>query len=249
MNDRTTPALDPESQLLAELDARVTAGDLVGFGDEFLARADELANRFLATGRLTIADDPFGGKDASLLDDDHGYYLMLWRLFDRTPAALMADFAIKVRRALARKVLKSMGEGVIFHHDVYILSGQNTSLGDGVFVNRGATLDDRGPITVGDHTMIAAGAILTTHGHILDDFSKPLPFGGRTKAPITIGSNTVIGFNSIVMPGVTIGDRVIVASNTVVTKDIPDRWVVGGLPATKIKELVPRETPPDVELS
>jgi len=165
---------------------------------------------------------------------------MLWRLFDRTPASMLADFAIKVRRILATKVFKRVGDGVIFHHDVYILSGRNTELGSGVFVNRGATLDDRGPIIVGDHTMIAAGAILTTHGHILDDFSQPMPFGGRTMAPITIGSNTVIGYNAVVMPGVTIGDRVIVTSNAVVTKDIPDRWVVGGLPAKKIKELVPR---------
>ena len=183
--------------------------------------------------------DRFGGADASLLADDHAYYLMLWRLFDKTPASMMADYAIKVRRILAEKVFKHIGEGVIFHHDVYILSGLNTSLGNGVFVNRGATIDDRGPINVGDHTMIAAGAILTTHGHILDDFSKPLPFGGRTMAPITIGSNSVVGFRSVVMPGVTIGDRVIVASNSVVTKDIPDRWVVGGAPAKKIKELVP----------
>ena len=166
---------------------------------------------------------------------------MLWRLFDRTPASMLADYAIKVRRILAARVFKSIGEGVIFHHDVYILSGRNTSLGNGVFVNRGATIDDRGEITVGDHTMIAAGAILTTHGHILDDFSKPLPFGGRTMAPIVIGSNSVIGYRSVVMPGVTIGDRVIVASNSVVTKDIPDRWVVGGSPAKKIKELVPRD--------
>jgi len=176
-----------------------------------------------------------------LLEDEHAYYLMLWRLFDRTPASMLADFAIKVRRILAAKVFKGVGEGVIFHHDVYILSGKNTELGDGVFVNRGSTIDDRGPITVGDHTMIAAGAILTTHGHILDDFSKPLPFGGRTFAPITIGSNTVIGYNAVVMPGVTIGDRVIVSANAVVTKDVPDRWVVGGLPAKKIKELVPRD--------
>lgn len=153
---------------------------------------------------------------------------------------MLQDFAIKVRYELARKVFRSVGDGVIFHHDVYILSGQNTVLGDGCFVNRGATIDDRGPITVGDHTMIAAGAILTTHGHVLDDFSKPLPFGGRTFAPITIGSNSVIGYRSVVMPGVTIGDRVIVASNSVVTKDVPDRWVVGGSPAAKIKELVPR---------
>lgn len=230
-----------EAGLLAELERLVSSDRLIGEGGAFLDRAGAVVDAYLTTGSLSIAGDPFGGEDAALLTDHHGYYLMLWRLFDRTPAAMMADFAIKVRRILARKVFKSVGEDVIFHHDVYILSGLNTELGNGVFVNRGSTLDDRGPITVGDHTMIAAGAILTTHGHILDDFSKPLPFGGRTMAPITIGSNSVIGFNSVVMPGVTIGDRVIVAANSVVTKDTPDRWVVGGIPATKIKELVPGE--------
>ncbi len=230
-----------ETQILDELEARVAGGDLIGHGREFLAEANGLVDGFLATGTFGVAADPFGGADASLLEDEHGYYLMLWRIFDRTPASMLADFAIKVRRILAPKVFKSVGDGVIFHHDVYILSGRNTELGNGVFVNRGATIDDRGPIIVGDHTMIAAGAILTTHGHILDDFSKPLPFGGRTFSPITIGSNTVIGYNAVVMPGVTIGDRVIVSANSVVTKDLPDRWVVGGVPAAKIKELVPRE--------
>jgi acetyltransferase-like isoleucine patch superfamily enzyme len=237
MPDRT------EAEVLDELEARVQAGDLVGTGDLFLAQANELVETFLGTGSYGVAEDPFGGADASLLEDDHAYYLMLWRLFDRTPASMLADFAIKVRRILAAKVFKRIGDDVIFHHDVYILSGRNTELGSGVFVNRGATIDDRGPITVGDHTMIAAGAILTTHGHILDDFTKPMPFGGRTMAPIVIGSNTVIGYNVVVMPGVTIGDRVIVSANAVVTKDIPDRWVVGGLPAKKIKELVPGDYP------
>lgn len=230
-----------EAAILAQLESLVDENRLVGEGKAFIDQTAGLVNHFLNTGSLSIAEDPFGGDDASLLGEEHAYYLMLWRMFDRTPAAMLADFAIKVRRILARKVFKQIGEGVIFHHDVYILSGLNTVLGNGVFVNRGSTIDDRGPITVGDHTMIAAGAILTTHGHILDDFSKPMPFGGRTMAPITIGSNTVIGFRTVVMPGVTIGDRVIVASNSVVTKDIPDRWVVGGAPAKKIKELVPRD--------
>ncbi len=230
-----------EAAVLADLEAMVRSGTLVGRGADFLAASADLVDAFLTTGSFGMASDPFGGADADLLGDDHAYYLMLWRMFDRTPAAMLADFAIKVRRILAAKVFKSIGTDVIFHHDVYILSGLNTTLGNGVFVNRGATLDDRGPIAVGDHTMIAAGAILTTHGHVLNDFSKPLPFGGRTMAPITIGSNSVIGFRSVIMPGVTIGDRVIVASNSVVTKDIPDRWVVGGAPATKIKELVPAQ--------
>jgi acetyltransferase-like isoleucine patch superfamily enzyme len=152
----------------------------------------------------------------------------------------MQDFAIKVRRILAKRIMKRVGEGVIFHQDVFILSGQNIELGDGVFVNRGATLDDRGPIIVDDHTMIAAGATITTHGHVLDDFTQPMPFGGRTMAPVVIGNNTVIGYNSVIMSGVTVGDRVIVAANSVVTRDIDDRWVVGGVPAKKIKQLVPR---------
>ena len=233
-----------EAEVLGELEARIQSGDLVGGANVFLAQANDLVEGFLTTGSFGVAEDPFGGADASLLVDDHAYYLMLWRLFDRMPASMLADFAIKVRRILATRVFKRVGEAVIFHHDVYILSGRNTEIGDGVFVNRGATIDDRGPITVGDHTMIAAGAILTTHGHILDDFTKPMPFGGRTMAPIVIGSNTVIGYNAVIMPGVTIGDRVIVSANAVVTKDIPDRWVVGGLPAKKIKELLPGDYPP-----
>ena len=61
--------------------------------------------------------------------------------------------------------------------------------------------------------------------------------------PVVIGSNTVVGYNSVVMSGITIGDRVIVAANSVVTQDVPDRWVVGGVPAKKIKELEPIELP------
>ncbi len=233
---------DPtEAEVLERLDRSIDDGSFVGGGDGFMTEAAALVERFLETGKYSAAEDPFGGRDAELAPGEHAYYLMVWRMFDRTPAAMMQDFAIKVRRLLAPKVFKNVGEEVIFHQDVNILSGTNTTLGSGVFVNHGSTIDDRGPITIGDHTMIAAGAILTTHGHILDDFSQPLPFGGRTMAPIAIGSNSVIGFRSVVMPGVTIGDRVIVASNSVVTKDIPDRWVVGGAPAKKIKELVPRD--------
>jgi acetyltransferase-like isoleucine patch superfamily enzyme len=228
-----------DEELLTQLRTLVDSGDLPGRGADFMAAVDEMTKGFLAGGELSVSDDPFGGADKQRMLDAEAYYLTFWRMFDRTPAAGMQDFAVEVRRILARRVLKRVGEGVIFHRDVFILSGRNLELGDGVFVNRGATLDDRAAIIVGDHTMIAAGATITTHGHILDDFSKPLPFGGRTMDPVTIGSNTVIGYNAVVMSGVTIGDRVIVAANSVVTRDIPDRWVVGGLPAKKIKELEP----------
>ncbi len=87
--------------------------------------------------------------------------------------------------------------------------------------------------------------IVETHGHVYDDFSKPLIYGGRTRSPVTIGSNCLIGYNAVVMSGVTIGDRCVVASNAVVTRDVPDRTVVGGVPARKIKEIVPRPADAD----
>ncbi len=233
-------AEEPQAQILAELERLARSGQLAGHGSRLLARFDELAQRFLDHGELFIPEDPMKGKDRERLLEADTYALLLWRMFDRTPASALPDFSVKVRRILAERVLKKMGKDVIFHNDVFILMGTNIELGDGVFVNRGVTLDDRGPIVVGDYTMISAGAILTTHGHELDDFSVPLPYCGRTMAPITIGSNTVIGFRSVIMPGVTIGDRAVIAANSVVTKDVPDRWVVGGVPATKIKELVPR---------
>ena len=231
---------DHEAELLAEFEELVETGQLIGQGHVFMQQMTVMVDRFMATGELAVAEDPFGGADMRRMLDAEAYYLMFWRMFDRTPASAMQDFAIKVRRILAKRIMKRVGEGVIFHQDVFILSGRNIELGDGVFVNRGATLDDRGPIIVDDHTMIAAGATITTHGHVLDDFTQPMPFGGRTMAPVKIGNNTVIGYNSVIMSGVTVGDRVIVAANSVVTHDVDDRWIVGGVPAKKIKQLVPR---------
>lgn len=52
--------------------------------------------------------------------------------------------------------------------------------------------------------------------------------------PITVGDNVLIGVNSLIMPGVHIGNNVIIAAHSVVTKDIPDNTVVAGLPAKSI---------------
>ena len=56
-------------------------------------------------------------------------------------------------------------------------------------------------------------------------------------APIKIGSHVWIGSNSTVLPGVTIGDWAVVAAGAVVTKDVPAKTVVGGVPARFIKNI------------
>ncbi|KAA6317720.1 hypothetical protein EZS27_032171, partial [termite gut metagenome] len=71
-------------------------------------------------------------------------------------------------------------------------------------------------------------------------------------APIVIKDKAWIGFNSIIMKGITIGERAIVAAGSVVIKDVPDYAVVGGNPVKIIKyttEVYPTLTPPDTPLS
>lgn len=84
-------------------------------------------------------------------------------------------------------------------------------------------------ITIGDYCGITAGVKLFTHGgghairHLYPDFDL---FG-----KVTIGNYVYLGNNTLVMPGVTIGDNVLVAAGSVVTKSIPSGCVVAGNPA------------------
>lgn len=228
-----------ERDLIAELEELVTTDRLPETGDSFMGRVSVLVDRFYGTGEFSVAEDALRGDDLQLALDSHLYYVMFWRMFDQTPAAMMQDFAIGVRRVLAKKVFKTVGEGVTIHHGVLFNSGKNITIGDGVFLNRNVMLDDRGPLTIGDYAGLAAGAIVETHSHIIDDFSEPILYGGRLTHATTIGGAGLIGYNAVVLAGVTIGERVLVASNSVVTKDVPDYHIVGGVPAKTIKVVAP----------
>ena len=77
---------------------------------------------------------------------------------------------------------------------------------------------------------------------LISCFNHPLTPKGRRQylaivKPITIGNDVWIGGNCTILPGVTIGNNVVVAAGAVVTKDVPDNTLVGGVPAKKIRDL------------
>lgn len=89
-------------------------------------------------------------------------------------------------------------------------------------------------ITLGDHVHITDGVKFITHDGGTLIYRHLIPDLEITK-PIKVGNYVYFGTRSMIMPGVTIGNNCIVAAGAIVTKDVPDNSVVGGVPARIIK--------------
>ena len=94
-------------------------------------------------------------------------------------------------------------------------------------ISFGAYLDKTNPkdIYIGEESFVATGVIILTHDYCRSLYKKT-----------SIGQKCFIGARSIILPGVSIGDHVIVGSGSVVTKDVKSNCIVAGNPAKVIKE-------------
>lgn len=91
-------------------------------------------------------------------------------------------------------------------------------------------------ISIGNHVTITGEVRFVTHDGgvwVLRDEHPDLD----VLAPITIGSNVFIGLRATILPGVTLGDNVVVAAGSVVTRSFGDDVVIGGVPARVIRTL------------
>ena len=104
-------------------------------------------------------------------------------------------------------------------------------IGDDTIIGDHAFLDGRAPLTIGSHTDIASSVMIYNSEHDLEKED----FSARTE-PVEIGDYVFIGPRAIILPGVKIGKGAVVAAGAVVTKDVPDFTIVGGVPAKEIGE-------------
>jgi len=84
-------------------------------------------------------------------------------------------------------------------------------------------------VMIGPHTLIA------TVGHSLSPAKRRMHCA--IAKPIHIGNDVWIGGNVTIMPGLTIGNNVVIAAGAVVTKDVPNNSLVAGVPAKKVRDL------------
>ncbi len=108
-------------------------------------------------------------------------------------------------------------------------------IGREVRLNRGATICAYTEVSIGDYSMVGEFVSIrdANHGIARGDLVRNQPHDAR---PIRIGSDVWIGRGACILPGVTIGDGVIIGANSIVTKDIPANTIAAGIPAKVIRE-------------
>ena len=117
--------------------------------------------------------------------------------------------------------------------------GKDVFVGDSVKIDSGhADL-----ITIDDHVHIAGGCRLLCHQRDLSNYCVGGDYAklGYRLAPIHLCKGSLLSIESIVMPGVTVGEGAIVGAGSLVTKDVPAWTIAMGRPAKVVKQIPPRE--------
>ena len=113
--------------------------------------------------------------------------------------------------------------------------GEELIIGDNVGIAANAFIAMRGKVTIGDNTIFGPGVSIHAENHNFSYLNTLIRKQGATRKGVTIGNDCWIGSKAVILDGVNIGNHVIVAAGAVVTKNVPDYAIVGGVPARIIK--------------
>jgi maltose O-acetyltransferase len=117
-------------------------------------------------------------------------------------------------------------------------NGTNIEVGDNFLANYNVTILDITKVTIGNDVMIGSNSLISTVNHPITPQGRRDHLG--IASPVTIGNDVWLGGNVTILSGVTIGNNVVVAAGAVVTKDVADNSLVGGVPA-KLLKIIPND--------
>jgi acetyltransferase-like isoleucine patch superfamily enzyme len=114
------------------------------------------------------------------------------------------------------------------------------SIGAKTVMGQECTISAYQHVSIGRECIIADRVMLIDFDHGVVEVERPIRLQGIYKRDVRVGHNVWIGYGACVLRGVAVGDNCIVGTSAVVTKDVPDNAVVGGVPASVIRT---REAP------
>ena len=142
----------------------------------------------------------------------------------------------EAKQAYMKEVFAACGENnyieLPFHAN---WGGHHTYWGSDIYANSNLTLVDDGHVFIGDKVMFGPNVTIATANHPIDPGLRTR--GLQYNKDVYIGENTWIGANVVIVPGVRIGNNVVIGAGSVVTKDIPDNVVAVGNPCHILREV------------
>ena len=142
---------------------------------------------------------------------------------------------IEERKELMRQILGKTGNQFLIEQPFICDYGYNIEIGENFYSNHNLVILDANKVKFGNNVFVAPNCGFYTAGH-------PLDYEARNKGleyakPIEVGNNVWIGGNVVVLPGVSVGDNVVIGAGSIVTKDIPSNSVAVGNPCRVIKNI------------
>ena len=164
-------------------------------------------------------------------------FIQLWALYVRVFTNGLPDASLiqRFRGWLYGHKKKKRGKNFQVSSNVRFTFLNNISVGRDVFIGCDTTVLATNPVVLEDEVMLAHKVMIVTGNHTLKDGSYR--FGEPKRAAVVIKKGSWVGALCTVLPGVTIGSGTVVGANSVVTKDIPDDCIVGGVPACVIRHI------------
>ncbi|QQS43725.1 acyltransferase [Candidatus Roizmanbacteria bacterium] len=163
--------------------------------------------------------DKIGGRISQTLLETETYILLLlgW-----VPVSF---FRVLLYRISGVKI----GSNTVINMGARFYDPDNIEIGDDCVIGERITLDGRDKLKIGSHVDIASEVMIYNSEHDVHD-----PTFAAVSAPVTVGDYVFIGPRAIILPGVTVGNGAVIAAGAVVTKDVPENAIVGGVPAKVI---------------
>lgn len=177
----------------------------------------------MKSGEIYDASDP---KLLALLEITRE---KLWVLNNLRPSQLAEQHNI------LKELLGATGTHFHFNQPFRCDYGSNIFIGENFFANFNLTILDEAEVRIGDNCFIGPNVSIYTACHPIE--TEPRNQLIEWAEPVTIGNNVWIGGSTTILPGVTIGDDVVIGAGSVVAKDIPSRSVAVGNPARVIRHI------------
>jgi acetyltransferase-like isoleucine patch superfamily enzyme len=139
----------------------------------------------------------------------------------------------------------SLGENVMVHGDCWIQvvpghgdgKGARLTIKSHAGIGMGAHISAARQVVIEEYVLLGRNVFISDHAHAYEDVVLPIAEQGINRiAPVTIGRETWLGENVVVLPGVNIGKHCVIGANSVVNRSIPDFSVAVGAPARVIKQ-------------